>query len=624
MHNQEVTSGSASGIEGPAQGRHEIERPEMAHKVEGPAIGHEIERPGMARRFEGPALGHEIERPGMARRFEGPTQGQVIERPGNGRKSDFIQSLRTDDVYEELEESASSTKRGPDDAEFMDRAKRARTSAEQENQTSDDSFMYMGNETTFDPSASIESFFKSTDKSEYAAKLRKAIVSWQNMVPAQASEEMLAYLDTEGKWGSHDKKIDFIWDQYVERLAKICGCYPHDFVKPSGPLKATIAFVWHFPTSEYCARAEYGHVFDPKNPCLYAQKKKIGSSNKVLTIDMYPRRMSPKDFDAAQKEPWWVEYQSVCQELLAELTQYSKIVVVMGRANNLQLVPFFANNSMKVKKVDIFVEDNNQNLVKAKMFGEDAVMHIVDKHSEIKQIFLPSYHGEWLRFHSRDKTADRIGSRMCDMLWEFAASVAGLTEVNTGYFQWNCVVNGNRARDWKFPEGIPVHQKIRILSAWEKKNPSESVPQSLLKDLSGDWVSNPQNAQFFKPEWVPPYTATQINWANCEKARSVQAAKGYPALAQGRITYRADNDKKNQRKLAVLRTSTLLSDWRKGTSREKSNATAFDKLMAAGAPTEGARKFFFRYLEGGSRTIGGLFKSKKSTQHVFDLDDYEE
>ncbi|KAI6087592.1 hypothetical protein F4821DRAFT_277757 [Hypoxylon rubiginosum] len=84
----------------------------------------------------------------------------------------------------------------------------------------------------------------------------------------------------DNNWQDHDSDLTGLWDKFVDDIMALSNgqIRKSELVKPSGPLNAELAFIWHYPTFKTSKR-HYGHVLDVTNPCLKVQYDKIGPNS---------------------------------------------------------------------------------------------------------------------------------------------------------------------------------------------------------------------------------------------------------------------------------------------------------------------------------------------------------
>lgn len=97
--------------------------------------------------------------------------------------------------------------------------------------------------------------------------------------------KMDAFLDDNGRtWATHDVDMDESWTNVVGQLqgAGLGDSYVSELSKPSGPRKAALCCLWHYPTFS-TRKPEFGMTLDKTNCCLAYQWKKIADNSKAST-----------------------------------------------------------------------------------------------------------------------------------------------------------------------------------------------------------------------------------------------------------------------------------------------------------------------------------------------------
>jgi hypothetical protein len=416
----------------------------------------------------------------------------------------------------------------------------------------------------------IQLLFKSTDKSPLGQEVRAFVAGVQQRAKnaAEASENVEAFMDKDtAGFSSHCLQSDKLWDKYAPEFAKIIGCGVEELVKPSGPFLALLCIVWHYPTNT-TANPLFGMFFDPSNPCLSLQKAKIGSSGKVLTLDAFPFRMDkPKDggnpYDGMRFDRWG-KFSKLALKYQADFTQNAAIRLVLGKENNLALEKELAGNkSIIVTKAKILVDGKP-----VKLYRVNAEVFIVQNKSDkaIKQLIFPSYHLETF-FYSRPGN----GAKFCDMVWNIAAAIIGLEDVNADHFSWKSSQDESEPkwnRLWRNPVDViltmlhweqdhgslaeAMVREVPCLKIWLSKDGNSSALDathgSLARQIHRVMISKSM-ATMADPAWKQAQAYQNVvagRLRGCEKGRATQADPAYKstdsyqkstgALAQGHAT----------------------------------------------------------------------------------------
>ena len=380
--------------------------------------------------------------------------------------------------------------------------------------------------TPWEPEEWIKLLFKSTDRClPLKDKIREFVGTVRKMKGAEASEDVLDFQndDEPTEFRSHCEKVDEIWARYAPKLAKICGSEVASLAKPSGPLMATLSIMWHYPTFT-TNHPQYGMVFDDSNGCLRMQKAKIGASRQVLTFDAYPMRYSmPKTGNFYDNLSFWEEYKAEADQLRAELSQYAKFRLVLGKDNNFALAKELErDNSIILTKIDIQVKNGeDKGWSKAGIWNKTAQLFVIqDKDTkEIKQMILPSFH-----LMTFMKTGGMgLGSRFCDATWNICAAVAGLDAVNVDYFDWkaNRVDPGTKQPNWTSMLGGPL-DLVKRMVGWENSH-NDAIPEDTVRAVFEHWLKRPENTN-------------RLDTKNGTLARQILLVISEEGLAKGRAT----------------------------------------------------------------------------------------
>jgi hypothetical protein len=309
-------------------------------------------------------------------------------------------------------------------------------------------------------------------------------------------------------------------------------------VKPSGPLHATICTQWRYPTFN-TSRPGYGMTFDSSNACLRVQKTKIGTSPRVLTFDTFPVRMAkPKKgeefYDSLSN---WTEYCDLATEFQHEIAKYSKMRIVPGKQNWLLVQEHIEKQKdVVVTRIPLFIKKET-----TQFYGKPAELLVVQDKvmMVVKQIIVPSYHGEWLFYAD---ASNRTPARIMDITWNACAAIAGIDTVNVGYFEWKVTTKQVKGKG-------PMLQKLIFIVAEEKRG--IYTDDERVKDEFSSWISS--NSELLDP--TKGSLARQIlcvlsdkglktqaaggyqhQLQNLAKGHETQAAGGYQSLAKGRAT----------------------------------------------------------------------------------------
>jgi hypothetical protein len=165
------------------------------------------------------------------------------------------------------------------------------------------------------------------------------------------------------------------------------------------------------------------------------QLAKIGRNDRMLTLDAYPKRFAydPKKEVSLGLE-YWPEYQRAALDLVAELTGWSRVRLVLGKENIKELErELCRDESLVVTSVEILIDNDKDTSSPMTMYGRKAKIWVLqDKTSmKLKQLVLPSCHLQYFFCGT-----DLAFAKVCDSTWNFCAAVAGLKDINSQYFEW--------------------------------------------------------------------------------------------------------------------------------------------------------------------------------------------
>ncbi|RYP45901.1 hypothetical protein DL769_011429 [Monosporascus sp. CRB-8-3] len=237
-------------------------------------------------------------------------------------------------------------------------------------------------------------------------------------------------------WADHDPAVTTLWDDFRAKLRPLLESAPEKMVgfedgdevlaKPSGPLHAILACIWHYPTFR-TNKPYWGHVFDKTNACLHLQHRKTGPSRSILTLDQIPMRKvySKHAFADFWSNPDWRQISDVCMEFSRELSKHSPLLMLLGDDN-------FRNMERLVQR------DHSVEILKARIrldgvriFGRGPSVYIIRNVNtkEIHHLVFVSYHLQWVFHCTCIKEA-----AYHDLLWNAALSFGGLHIVREDNF----------------------------------------------------------------------------------------------------------------------------------------------------------------------------------------------
>lgn len=213
-------------------------------------------------------------------------------------------------------------------------------------------------------------------------------------------------------WANYDDDISTRWDQLVKKVGHISEgrVDVRHLTKPSGPLGATLAFVWHYPTFR-SNRVIRGSTFDPSNPSMRWLANKIGFDSSIRVQNrIFLRHKFEREVLWHNEIPGWAQ---IDQEFLAFnqwLNVFPKVIVLVGE-NNCR--PSSICEMVPLQQDEEF--DKIPLRVNCLMYGEIPYCVTVQnsKTKEIRQLILRSYHSQsWLGNHLRILPASMIVSTM--------------------------------------------------------------------------------------------------------------------------------------------------------------------------------------------------------------------
>ncbi|PKK41483.1 hypothetical protein CI102_13935, partial [Trichoderma harzianum] len=253
----------------------------------------------------------------------------------------------------------------------------------------------------------------------------------QNVVCNPVSVEMDAFLEDENgsTWATHDVDMDRAWSDVVEQLR---GVGFDDSIirllsKPSGPQKAALCCLWHYPT--FATKKRYfGLTLDRSNPCLKYQWKKIADNSRVRTQDTYPMRRIYNSL-GPQWEELFANYTedivNVCHDFAKEALTSAPFSIVLG-ASNSKLVRQLLDGDE-----DLLVDDVSLR-IPFKLFGRDPCVVIRDKKTrQILHVIFFSYHGMWFLV-AKDPIKEVL--LLHDLIWNAACQWSGVPIAQEGFF----------------------------------------------------------------------------------------------------------------------------------------------------------------------------------------------
>jgi hypothetical protein len=479
----------------------------------------------------------------------------------------------------------------------------------------------MSSRLVWKPQHWLDLFFKICDKANVGESVRDFIADIQKSLEdgPVASKAMEAFLeDKSSNWASHCSKLDGIWTEYAPKLAEAGQCPLADLVKPSGPLLAPLAIVWHYPSFSSTHNA-YGLVFDTSNPCLNLQQIKIGSDRRVLTVDAIPKRMfKPESGNPYDGQSWWKNFQSVAVKFLEEVTEFTKIRLVLGKENNAALhVEMKKNKStLLYTSIPILIDDKP-----VQLYGKEGSFYVVQCRAtkKIKQLIFTSYHLEYFMYNYPDPRV----AKFCDISWNICAAVAGLDVVNVDYFEF---VAGpvEEEIDWLASKWRPLPKLIKMIRYQKEHGP---IDDSIVRKVYATWLGNPANQQYLNPS--DGSLADQLIRAFQRKGQAHRmnptSAKAKEAAAQAAFD-RLAADKRLADEARVAKRESERSFFTHHQRSQQSGALAgydakLQALIDSGMVAEWKR---LSQGPGDNRKIKGHMQRARHVEHLVEKGTYEE
>ena len=233
--------------------------------------------------------------------------------------------------------------------------------------------------------------------------LKKFMESVKFLVPEkslEAVDDFLHETDVE-TWPNYDNDISSRWDLLVESVGRLSNgkIDIRYLTKPSGPLRATLAFIWHYPTFR-SRRIVRGSAFDPSNPSLLWLAKKVGLDSSIRVQNrIYVRHNYQREISWEDEIPGWPQIDQEFLNFNRWLNSFSRVIVLVGEANCRpqsirEMIPL--TNDEEMVKVPLNVNCH--------MYGEIPYCMVVQNSDtgKIRQLILLSYHSSaWLGNHLR-------------------------------------------------------------------------------------------------------------------------------------------------------------------------------------------------------------------------------
>lgn len=244
----------------------------------------------------------------------------------------------------------------------------------------------------------------------------KSLVHMDDFLTQPAGEE----------WDTHDKEIDSEWASLVNDVVKLSeGVVNHKKMsKPSGPLNAVLACVWHYPT--YATdKADWGHTMDRTNPSIAVQYTKFGPSPFVRSQDRIPFReqygRNGVSWDTIY--PHWEKILSRCDQFSRWLNGHSKIIMLIGEDNAKAFLDAVQlDDSLEQVKVRLRLKDFTMFTEVVGVPHRPFIIVVREKETKrIRRLVLFSYHTQYFMY-----THNEAVGAYHDLLWNTACVMAGV------------------------------------------------------------------------------------------------------------------------------------------------------------------------------------------------------
>ncbi|RYP57684.1 hypothetical protein DL770_010609 [Monosporascus sp. CRB-9-2] len=245
----------------------------------------------------------------------------------------------------------------------------------------------------------------------------------------KSKEDVDEFLTTRHRaWADHDPAVTTLWDDFRAKLGPLLESAPEKMVgfedgdgvlaKPSGPLHAILACIWHYPTFR-TNKPYWGHVLDKSNAFLNLQYRKTGPSRSILTLDQIPMRKeySKDAFADFWSNPDWRQISDLCMEFSRELSKRSPLLMLLGKDN------FYNMERLVQRDPCVEILKARIRLDGIRIFGGEPSIYIIRNvdTKEIHQLVFVSYHLQWIFQCTSIK-----GAAYHDLLWNAALSFGGL------------------------------------------------------------------------------------------------------------------------------------------------------------------------------------------------------
>lgn len=342
--------------------------------------------------------------------------------------------------------------------------------------------------------------------------------------------------------------MDCAWSNVVAKLRKagMDESTIRKLAKASGPLKAALCCLWHYPTPA-TEKEDYGMSLDRTNPCVNLQWQKISDNSKVRTQDTYPMRRA---YDG--KGPQWesifgdnaADIVEICHNFALDAVLSAPFSIILGRSN-IEIV----EELLKKREDELLIETIGLR-VPVSFYGKHPVLVIRSKDSGmILHILVLSYHGMWFLKVKNENDTKKDARVLLDLIWNAVC-------------QWSGVPIGD---DSLFSRGDD-EKKMDILALIKSRRAQEKASGVMVnhreaRAMTAHMLAKPKYAELVKKldvldEQDSFLEAILQHWSSkgADKGRATQATEEYKnseagkrqfgALSKGTATLQARAEKK--------------------------------------------------------------------------------
>jgi hypothetical protein len=376
--------------------------------------------------------------------------------------------------------------------------------------------------------------------------------------PEQLPEYATVQEATGNEWTSFDKDIDELYDEMIDNHEELSSIPVKSVVKPSGSWMAPLIIWLHYPPVR-ATNPDWSYTLDVKNPCIVLIMAKLGLEHTVengikaaLWLERFYGRVKPKSVERPNAEvglPYGgQDVVDLHLEFTTELMDMSiaGVVVVVG-----------ANNVRGFRQEHKHDEDYRfVQLYESTLYGSFSHACIKYVGGAAVRMFMFVYHPE-AHMHGLEEPARKA----MDLIWNTAAMLTGSFKVDKTLFETS---GGATVTDWsKTIVNLGLLTGCKMIRAWEIANDTvletaQEIPeiQVHLESLGDKWTTlKPAVSSVENPVSIVKLILSEIGsrhiakarlmgFPHLAKARMIQAANGFPALAKARKTIKDRADLK--------------------------------------------------------------------------------